>query len=164
MKSRRELYDEYLRSETWQLKRRERLSIDGKRCLGCGATRNLHVHHRTYERFGGQELMSDLVSVCEKCHALIHKAANKSRMSLDRTTALILRLEPAEKKPKPRKKPRQPPPRVPSAELKKARRVARKWRKAHGWERDSDPTWIKSVNPHMFKLPEEVKKRRDGLT
>lgn len=69
---RREFYREYLRSETWENKRQQRLKMDGLQCQICGTGKNLHVHHITYEHFGA-EPMQDLITVCDNCHRKIHE-------------------------------------------------------------------------------------------
>ena len=66
----KELYHLYLNSAAWYKKREQRMSIDGDVCA-CGAPA-VHVHHKTYENIG-KELMSDLVSLCEKCHTHVHE-------------------------------------------------------------------------------------------
>jgi hypothetical protein len=33
----------------------------------------LHIHHRTYRSKGGTDVPSNLVTLCEKHHALVHK-------------------------------------------------------------------------------------------
>lgn len=64
-------YDAYIVSDAWRARRLRALKRDRRRCQGCGATSGLHVHHRTYERFT-KEPQSDLVTVCQDCHQIIH--------------------------------------------------------------------------------------------
>lgn len=65
-------YNEYIKSNEWDKKRRERLSHDGYTCQQCGATgQPLDVHHLTYDRLG-DERISDLVSLCRPCHKAEH--------------------------------------------------------------------------------------------
>ena len=57
-------------SQIWKNKRAPVLVRAGGRCERCGRTGCvLEVHHRTYERFGGEELPSDLEALCPACHA-----------------------------------------------------------------------------------------------
>jgi HNH endonuclease len=64
---------------------------DNHKCQGCGTTGKLHVHHRTYARFGGEELPRDLITVCEACHTLIHQFHQQSgNLSLDEATSIVL--------------------------------------------------------------------------
>jgi len=64
-------YARYLRGPEWRARRRERLSFAGNRCELCNVEAELHVHHRTYERIGREEL-SDLITLCEGCHGNFH--------------------------------------------------------------------------------------------
>ena len=65
-------YEVYLRSEAWALKRREVFDLQGKTCLACGRTKDLHVHHVTYVRLG-HESLDDLRVLCHSCHDELHK-------------------------------------------------------------------------------------------
>lgn len=73
-------YEHYMRSETWEAKRAERLRLDGDHCVMCGrknglqkdgVTPILQVHHICYSHLGN-EPMEDLVSLCPGCHRKIH--------------------------------------------------------------------------------------------
>lgn len=63
-------YQEYLRSEDWQTKRREKLKRTS-RCAICAATTNLDVHHLNYRDLFNVAL-SDLRVLCRPCHTLAH--------------------------------------------------------------------------------------------
>lgn len=65
-------YAKYINSLAWQDKRTKRLKRDGYKCQICGTGKNLTVHHITYERFGCEK-MTDLVTLCKKCHAKVHE-------------------------------------------------------------------------------------------
>lgn len=66
-------YGAYIRSEKWDKKRRKRLEVDGHTCQDCRCTdRPLDVHHLNYNRLG-RERMSDLVSLCRRCHDKRHR-------------------------------------------------------------------------------------------
>ena len=60
-------YDSYIRSPSWRSKAERRLELDGHRCCVCGKAAE-EVHHLSYDNFGHEE-MSDLVSLCRKCHS-----------------------------------------------------------------------------------------------
>ena len=65
----------YYDSEHWEARRQSRLERDGFRCVLCVASAGaLHVHHVTYARLFTERL-SDLMTVCEECHEIIHDAA-----------------------------------------------------------------------------------------
>lgn len=64
-------YLEYLQTPEWQERRKAALKRAGYSCQVCNRRRELHVHHRTYER-RGEELARDLITLCDDCHALYH--------------------------------------------------------------------------------------------
>jgi hypothetical protein len=70
------LHRQYLQSETWKAKRLQALVHHGCVCSRCGEFGS-DVHHRTYERVGGAELMEDLEVMCRPCHEA-HHAAERS--------------------------------------------------------------------------------------
>ena len=73
----RPIYDEYIQSEAWQLKRRAALKRAGGKCQACPNynRKPLHCHHNTYDRLG-DERDTDLVIFCEECHDVFHKYRN----------------------------------------------------------------------------------------
>lgn len=60
-------YNRYLRSPEWREKRKIALANAKNRCQLCNRSKNLEVHHRTYERFE-HELPEDLTVLCQECH------------------------------------------------------------------------------------------------
>lgn len=70
------IHRQYLCSEVWRAKRTEAISFYGATCSRCGQY-GTDVHHKTYERVGGAELMSDLEIMCRGCHEA-HHAAERS--------------------------------------------------------------------------------------
>jgi hypothetical protein len=64
-------YRAYLDSPQWQAKRQRILSVRGHRCEVCRYGDRLSLHHLTYARLY-DELDSDLLVVCESCHAAMH--------------------------------------------------------------------------------------------
>jgi hypothetical protein len=64
-------HSEYLNSPEWKARRRLVLERDGGKCQGCLSSKATEVHHLTYKRWRN-ELMLDLVSLCEPCHDAIH--------------------------------------------------------------------------------------------
>lgn len=60
-------YLAYLNSPSWRLRRNRALVDASWQCQRCPAKRNLHVHHKSYERLGA-EWDSDLDVLCENCH------------------------------------------------------------------------------------------------
>lgn len=60
-------YHKYMSSPEWYEKRQKVLERDGWVCQGCGEKTATEVHHRSYAHFG-DELLWELVSVCNDCH------------------------------------------------------------------------------------------------
>lgn len=65
-------YQAYLLTDEWKERRDEVLTWALHRCQVCNSGPPLHVHHRTYERVGDED-MSDLTVLCQECHERFHK-------------------------------------------------------------------------------------------
>jgi 5-methylcytosine-specific restriction endonuclease McrA len=66
-------YQTYIHSEAWKARKAEAIRKAGYKCSvpDCKAYNRLECHHLTYQRLGN-ELDSDLLVLCEKCHKKIH--------------------------------------------------------------------------------------------
>ncbi len=73
-------YENYIRfSPVWQEKRKQRLEIDGYKCVMCGKTaaeaeaegKPLQIHHVSYDRLFDEDVIHDLCVLCPRCHELI---------------------------------------------------------------------------------------------
>lgn len=64
-------YPAYLQTPEWEAKRLAALRRADNHCELCYAEQTLHVHHKTYAR-RGDERLSDLIVLCERCHARFH--------------------------------------------------------------------------------------------
>lgn len=73
-----ESYNKYLKSEHWLLFSE---GIRSRRCFCCHSNKDLHVHHTDYSRLG-QELPTDVVTVCGNCHQVIHDMVREGQTSL----------------------------------------------------------------------------------
>lgn len=71
-------YHEYLASPEWQALRVQALERDGYACRVCNSSKQLDVHHRTYERFSHEDL-NDLTVLCRKCHEKHHNIVKAER-------------------------------------------------------------------------------------
>ena len=82
----REEYRKYITSDAWKQKRKTyfesnmyKTYAEGREagkfvCWCCAKDDNsLQLHHRTYKRFGNENISVDLVPVCQECHSNIHK-------------------------------------------------------------------------------------------
>lgn len=67
------IYRAYLASPLWKAKRQQALEHYGCICMRCGEYGS-DVHHKTYERVGGNELMEDFEVLCRDCHEAHHRA------------------------------------------------------------------------------------------
>ena len=65
-------YLSYLQSPEWQQLRTRAMAHYGGSCVICNSRDNLQVHHRTYERLG-QELITDVTVLCDRCHELYRR-------------------------------------------------------------------------------------------
>ena len=64
-------YKQYLQSPKWQEKRSERLKLDNYKCQRCGRPFDLEIHHITYRNIFDEDVSSDLITLCNKCHRKI---------------------------------------------------------------------------------------------
>jgi len=66
-----EWYDGYLETPAWRRRREAVLKRADYRCEGCGINRATQAHHLTYKR-AGEEMLFDLVAICDVCHERVH--------------------------------------------------------------------------------------------
>jgi len=74
----KEKYYAYLQTDTWKQIRDRVVKRDMGRCRVCNSPKLLNVHHRKYPAVYGEELLIDLITLCEKCHELFHFGSIKS--------------------------------------------------------------------------------------
>jgi hypothetical protein len=74
-----EEYAAYLQSGAWQVKRLQRLQLSGFRCSACRSTKELQVHHLTYERIFEEE-MADLLPLCDRHHDAAEKLISDGKL------------------------------------------------------------------------------------
>lgn len=78
-------YLNYLLSDEWKQKKKERLGFDNYTCQICGkrSETELEVHHRNYDNLYNEKV-EDLITLCFKCHNIeqerykVKKEVNKS--------------------------------------------------------------------------------------
>lgn len=70
-------YHKYLLSPEWKALRKKVFERDEYRCRFCESSKNLEVHHLTYERIF-HERLEDLVTACDGCHGYIHRLRRAS--------------------------------------------------------------------------------------
>lgn len=66
--------------------RRQVLARDGHRCQGpgCRGTRFLEVHHLKPRRRGGSHALTNLVTLCARCHQLLHERGGLPGLGIQR--------------------------------------------------------------------------------
>lgn len=69
-------YADYLASDEWSERRRRVMERARYLCEGCLSARAECVHHTTYAHVG-DELMFELVALCNACHEKAHTKAIK---------------------------------------------------------------------------------------
>lgn len=57
-----------LNTSRWQTVRQQVRMRDRNRCVGCGATEKLSVHHVVKAKDGGRDVLDNLVTLCVRCH------------------------------------------------------------------------------------------------
>lgn len=64
-------YNTYLLTSAWRARRQAVLTRAGGICEGCLQRQATQVHHTSYEHVGN-ELLFELVAVCDRCHHVLH--------------------------------------------------------------------------------------------
>ena len=59
--------------QTWRQCKQAVLTRDGRRCVLCGASKSLTLHHIRPKAIGGDSTQQNLVTVCESCHQAINR-------------------------------------------------------------------------------------------
>lgn len=77
-------YEDLLKTEEWREKRQKILNRDNNKCVYCGKTHNLQVHHKYYSKYpNGFRVYpwnypdDALITLCDECHK---KAHNKKKI------------------------------------------------------------------------------------
>src|SRR5262245_12038603 len=71
-------YEQHLSSAYWKDLRQQVFDRDDWRCVLCDSPEDLQCHHRTYERFGKEELR-DCYTLCPSCHDLVTDHQRRQR-------------------------------------------------------------------------------------
>lgn len=81
---------DYLNSPSWRALKREYLLSDRPHaCLYCDAT-HVQIRHLTYARVGGDELMTDLVALCDACRHGVGTLERMRPLVRDRSPDLLI--------------------------------------------------------------------------
>jgi 5-methylcytosine-specific restriction endonuclease McrA len=91
-------YDELLKDPRWQRKRLEAMQADKFTCQMCfRSDKPLNVHHKKYIQGAApwEYDTSDLITLCEKCHAKYHRDVAKTKIMIDTLLIISERLKAA---------------------------------------------------------------------
>jgi hypothetical protein len=101
-------YTEYLKSEEW-IKVKAIFLSDRKtpKCAYCKTTKNLQVHHLSYNRLGTAGEIKDLMVFCRKHHHQIHQIEEAEKISIRQATKRLLKTKLKKQRTKRKKKPKQ---------------------------------------------------------
>lgn len=88
MNTYKDKYHSYIVSPKWFQLRRKVFDIQGKACKRCNSKKKIHVHHKTYERLGEENIETDLVVLCKKCHDIYHTIYKHA--SIETTDSFLL--------------------------------------------------------------------------
>jgi len=84
------LYYEYLKTDTWKIKRDKVLKRADNKCEICKVKKATQVHHKTYTgvylvsrtRIAGKEKLKDLIATCGVCHRAEHNLLTEEEIEI----------------------------------------------------------------------------------
>lgn len=87
----KEQYHSYLKSDKWKAKVKMRLAIDQYQCQHCGSevmsrTNDSHIpniHHFHYRNVTQENVIEDLVTLCQYCHGELHEKFSLEKMEVE---------------------------------------------------------------------------------
>jgi 5-methylcytosine-specific restriction endonuclease McrA len=62
--------------------RKEILARDNWQCQACGCLKNLDVHHLRRRSALGEDLETNLITLCRECHQVLHGCLQKGNQSI----------------------------------------------------------------------------------
>jgi hypothetical protein len=77
--------DDKAYSGDWPVARKQALTRDSYRCVECGETEPLEVHHIVPVRMGGVHDVAFLVTLCRPCHRRLHRHINRNGLTEEAT-------------------------------------------------------------------------------
>lgn len=72
-------YEIYLSTDKFDQKRQAVLNRDNHKCVVCGKTTNLQIHHLTYMHVYDEPL-DDLITLCDVCHSTYHNIQRRQEL------------------------------------------------------------------------------------
>ena len=84
------LYYQYLKTDTWKIKRDKVLKRADNKCEICKVKKATQVHHKTYTgvylvsrtRIAGKEKLKDLIATCGVCHRAEHNLLTEEEIEI----------------------------------------------------------------------------------
>lgn len=67
----------FYQSRNWNEIKRKALIRDENKCVICGSSKNVLVHHIRPRKNGGSDELGNLETVCKSCHLKEHDEFNK---------------------------------------------------------------------------------------
>lgn len=61
------------KKRVWLTIRRNIIKRDEECCARCGSKSSLHVHHKVPRSKGGKDVPANLITLCRRCHGLVHR-------------------------------------------------------------------------------------------
>jgi len=81
-------YEKYLKSTHWSRIKTVVKSVR-RTCEACSSGLDLHVHHKTYKRLGGEN-MEDLTLLCQGCHKMVHEVQKNKKITIPVATRFVI--------------------------------------------------------------------------
>lgn len=85
-----EKYHKYLNSVEWRATKRYVFLVKGYECERCGYTRNLQIHHKTYDNLY-QERLEDLEVLCGSCHMKEHNIKPQKKKPVKTNKNIVIK-------------------------------------------------------------------------
>lgn len=92
-------YHAYMASPEWAARKARFFRLHERRCQACGDINDVHLHHRSYERFT-HEHDADLRALCQQCHTWVHNVERNTSLSLAEATDTVIERQQEASKPR----------------------------------------------------------------
>jgi len=91
MKTPKDRYAEYLKTDYWHAVTLAVKAKAGYRCQVCNSPHDLQAHHRTYEHRGSElDHLDDMTCLCRRCHSIFHGATQTSDIPAPKVEPMVL--------------------------------------------------------------------------
>lgn len=71
-------YEDYIHSPEWKALKKKRYDYDSGKCCICHKVAVFPAHHHiTYERLGHEDVVTDIITICNSCHNAFHRTWGK---------------------------------------------------------------------------------------